>query len=86
MTKSLLYLGVLYFIFPIDYYLLNEITKQFVSVDFLVVKLVAITIASIEIKSINENIYSITKIDWWKRFREILKRTPEIKDDITGII
>lgn len=83
-TKSLLYLTVLYLIFPIDYYLLNELTKQFVSVDHLIVKLVAITIASIEFKSINENLYKITKIDFWVKFKEILKRAAEVKEDINS--
>jgi hypothetical protein len=83
-SKSMLYLGVLYLIFPIDHYLLNELTKQFVSVDYLVIKLVAITIASIELKSINENIFKITKIDFWVKFKELLKRAAEVKNEINN--
>lgn len=85
-TKSLLYLGLLYLIFPVDYLLLNELTKKFVEVDHLVVKLVAVTIVSIEIKSINENVYRITKVDMWVKFKELLKRSSEIKKDVGDVI
>jgi hypothetical protein len=85
-SKSLLYLLSLYFIFPIDYYLLNDLVKSIFNIEYFVVKMVAVTISIIEIKSINENIYKIIKIDLWKKFKEILTRTAEMKDEVEELI
>lgn len=83
-SKSLLYLSVLYLIFPIDFYLINEIVKHFagINVDYLATKAVALTLVYIELKSMKESFNDIFGINVWNELKELLSRTKEIKSEI----
>lgn len=81
-TKTLLYELFIIGSFFIDKYILGDITQSMFSVDLLVVKLVALTAISIEIKSINQNYKAVRGIDLWKEFRNLLSRIKETKQDI----
>lgn len=84
-TKTLIYQGAIILSFMIDFYLLNELTKLFISVDFISTKLIALSVFFTEIKSIEETFKSITGIDLWKNLKQILYRTKELKDDIENL-
>ena len=85
-SKMFLYLGVLYLIFPVDYYLLNEIFKMLIpSVTYFATKLVALSLATIEIKSCAENLKSGWKIDIFQTIKGLVDRAKEVKNDVDEI-
>lgn len=84
-TKTLIYQLAIILGFTIDTFLLNELTKLFISVEFITTKLLALSIYLTEIKSLEENFKSITGIDLWINLKSIFGRAKEIKDEINEI-
>jgi len=84
-SKLFLYeLAVIGF-YLIDFWILNDIVKQFFSVELMLTKILSLVLVSIEVMSINENYFSILQISIWQGMKNLFSRAKEIKNDINGI-
>jgi hypothetical protein len=84
-SKLFLYeLAVIGF-YLIDYWILNDIIMTFFSVPLMLTKILALTLVSIEVMSINENYFAIRKISVWDSLRNLFLRAKEIKQDLNEI-
>ena len=84
-SKLFLYeLAVIGF-YLIDFWILNDIIKQFFSVPLMLTKILSLVLVSIELMSINENYFSIRQISIWQGMKNLFSRAKEIKNDINGI-
>jgi hypothetical protein len=84
-SKLFLYeLAVIGF-YLIDYWILNDIIMTFFSVPLMLTKILALTLVSIEMMSINENYIAIRKISIWDSLRNLFLRAKEIKQDLNEI-
>lgn len=84
-SKLFLYeLAVIGF-YLIDFWILNDIVKQFFSVELMLTKILSLVLVSIEVMSINENYFSIRQISIWQGMKSLFARAKEIKQDINGI-
>lgn len=84
-SKLFLYeLAVIGF-YLIDFWILNDIVKQFFSVELMLTKILSLVLVSIEVMSINENYFSIRQISIWQGMKSLFARAKEIKNDINGI-
>jgi len=83
LSKGLLYLVVVYLTFPVDFYILNDIVQQIfsININYLVTKLVALSVILIEVKSIDENLKDMG-IDVYKNLKELFTRAKELKNDL----
>jgi hypothetical protein len=84
-SKLALYEVTVIMFFLIDQFILNDIILTFFSVPFMLTKVVALVLASIEVMSINENYKAVKQIDLWSSLKNLLARSAEIKDDIKKI-
>jgi hypothetical protein len=57
----------------------------FFSVPFMLTKVVALVLASIEVLSINENYKVVKGIDLWQSMKLLFSRAKEIKEDLNKI-
>jgi phage-related holin len=82
LSKGLLYLVVVYLTFPIDLYILNDIVQQvfLININYLVTKLVALSVILIEVKSIDENLKEMG-IDVYKNLKLLFTRAKETKKE-----
>lgn len=82
-SKTVLYLLSVYLLFPIDYYILNDIVSSLflVNVKFLATKILVLSLIFIEIKSIDENLKEMN-IDIWSNIKKILARAKEVKNEV----
>ena len=71
--------------FLIDKFVLNDIILTFFSVPFMLTKIVALVLASIEVMSINENYKVVKGIDLWQSMKLLFARAKDINDDIKKI-
>jgi hypothetical protein len=85
-SKMVLYQSAVIGFFVIDKFILGDFILMFTAIPLVLTKLVTVTLLYIECKSINENYYIISGISMWSKFKEMLKRTKEIKNDIEDII
>ena len=84
-SKLFLYeLAVIGF-YLIDFWILNDIIKQFFSVPLMLTKILSLVLVSIEVMSINENYFAIRQISIWDSMKSLFARAKEIKKDINEI-
>ena len=84
-SKLALYEITVIMFFLIDKFILNEIILTFFSVPFMLTKIVALVLASIEVMSINENYKVVKGIDLWQSMKLLFARAKDINDDIKKI-
>lgn len=85
MSKILLYEATVILFYLIDYFLVNEIVYSFFSIDMLVTKVLALTLVSIEVVSINENYRAIYQKDIWSALKNLFSRAKEVTQDFKNI-
>jgi hypothetical protein len=81
-SKMFLYQFCIIGIFLIDQFILGEFINMFSEVKFVATKMVTLTLISIELKSINENIESAFQINIWDSLKKMISRAKEIKEDV----
>jgi len=84
-SKLALYEITVIMFFLIDQFILNEIILTFFSVPFMLTKVVALVLASIEVMSINENYKVVKGIDLWQSAKALFARAKEVKEDLNKI-
>ena len=81
-SKMFLYNATVILFFLIDWYILNGIILAFFSVPLLLTKIVALTLISIEVYSIDENWRAVKGNGLWYYFKRLTARASDIKDEI----
>ena len=86
-SKLALYEMTVIMFFLIDRFILNDIVLTFFSVVFMLTKIVALVLASVEVISINENIKVIStkNLDLWQSAKALFARAKEVKDDLNKL-
>ena len=84
-SKMVLYQGCLLLLYTVDFYLLNELSKHFVSVPFFATKLTCVLLLFIEMVSVKENIELALKINIWQLLKIGIKRVKELKNDFNDL-
>lgn len=83
-SKMLIYEATIILFYLIDKFILGDLISAFVAVEFLITKGIALTLASIEIFSIDENIKAVKGTGIADAFKRLIKKSKEIRDDIDG--
>lgn len=81
-SKSLLYSGAIVFIFLLEKFVLADLLAYFISVDLLLTKAFTAFCVFTEVKSINENYFSVTGINVWEKFLSFVKRGKEQMEEL----
>ena len=84
-SKILLYEFCVILFFLMDKLLLSEFIAQFFSIKLLATKILALTLCSIELISINENIKAIRGVDLWTSLKMLFRRAKEITSEYKDI-
>lgn len=81
-SKMLLYQATIILFFLMDKFIIGDILAAFFAIQFLLTKAVALTLASVEVFSIDENIKQVKGTGIWDAFKRLVKRSKEIRDDL----
>ena len=84
-SKLALYEVTVIMFFLIDKFILNDIILTFFSVPFMLTKVTALVLASIEVMSINENYKIVKGIDLWQSMKLLFARAKEVKEDLNKL-
>ena len=84
-SKLALYEVTVIMFFLIDKFILNDIILQFFSVPFMLTKIVALVLSSIEVMSINESYKQIYHLDIWQSMKLLFARAKEVKEDLNKL-
>lgn len=80
--KVLSYVGATMLVYASDYFIVNELTKMAVSVEFLFTKLIALVLMSIEVKSMDESFEKVKGYSFLNRVIEMIIKAKNIKKEI----
>jgi hypothetical protein len=81
-SKSLLYSGAIVFIFLLEKFILADLLGYFIRVDLLLTKAFTAFCVFTEMKSINENYFSVTGVNVWEKFMQFVKRSKEQVEEL----
>lgn len=81
-TKILVYESAIILFFLVDKYMLGDILAYFVSIEFLLTKIVGLVLASIEIFSIDENYKAVKGFGIFDAFKRLIAKAKDVKEDI----
>jgi hypothetical protein len=84
-SKLALYEVTVIMFFLIDQFILNDIILTFFSVPFMLTKIVALVLASIEVMSINESYKQVYHLDLWQSAKLLFARAKEVKDNLNKL-
>ena len=84
-SKLALYEVTVIMFFLIDRFILNDIILTFFSVPFMLTKIVALVLSSIEVMSINESYKQIYHLDIWQSMKLLFARAKDIKEDLNKL-
>lgn len=85
-SKMVLYQSSIILFFIMEKYMLCDIVGYFISIPWFITKLIACTLCSIELKSIDESFRIVLGVSLWEKFKLMLKRTSEMKTEIKDAI
>jgi len=80
--KVMSYVGATMLVYASDYFIVNELTKMAVSVEFLFTKLIALVLMSIEVKSMDESFQKVKGYSFLNRIIEMVIKVKNIKKEI----
>ena len=69
-------------VYASDYFILNDLTKILVSIEFLSTKVIALMLISIEVKSMDENFEAVRGWSFLKKFTGLIMKAKDIKKQI----
>ena len=81
-SKSVLYSGAIIFVFLIEKYIAADLVAEFISVELIMTKVVALGCVFVEILSINENYEAVTGNNIIKSLKSFVLRAKEEADKL----
>ena len=75
--KLMSYVGAIMLVYASDFFIINYLTKEVISVDYLATKVIALMLISIEVKSMDE---SFQKVKGYSFISKIVKLIIQAKD------
>jgi hypothetical protein len=69
-------------VYASDFFIVNELTKMAVSVDFLFTKLIALVLISIEVKSIDESFQKVKGYSFLNKAIDLIIKAKNIKKEL----
>lgn len=85
-SKMVLYQSAIILFFIMEKYILVDMVGYFIKIPWFITKVMACVLCSIELKSIDESVQEVLGVSIWDRFKLLLKRTTEVKEDIKDSI
>lgn len=85
-SKLVLYESAVLLFFCIEHFILGDFIMLIISIKYLLTKLVAITLIGIELKSINENMTTVIGYSLFNKFKDLLLRAKEFKEEYNKFI
>jgi sensor histidine kinase YesM len=80
--KLLSYIALTMLVYCSDVFIINELTKTVVSVDFISTKLISLVLISNEVKSMDESFIKVKGYSFIEKLKQILNKLKDIKKEL----
>jgi len=82
LSKLLTYVAATMLIFASDVFIINELTRSLVSVDFISTKVLSLVLVAIEVKSMDESFIDVNGYSFIDRAKSIIVKIKNIKGQL----
>lgn len=82
--KMIIYQTAIILLFAIDYFILNDFLKLFITLDYSATKFGAFILIGIEVLSVIENL-KLAGFDLIKKSKDVLNRSNQVKSEVTEL-
>ena len=82
LSKLLTYVAATMLIFASDVFIINELTRSLVSVDFISTKILSLVLVAIEVKSMDESFIEVNGYSFIDRAKSIIVKIKNIKGQL----
>tara|TARA_R110001606_G_scaffold393008_2_gene562540 strand:- start:613 stop:1035 length:423 start_codon:yes stop_codon:yes gene_type:complete len=80
--KLVSYVAAVMLIYASDVFIINELTKSVISIEFISTKIIALVLLSIEVKSMDESFVKVKGYSFIDKSRKIIDKFKNIKKDL----
>jgi len=82
LSKLITYVSATMLIFASDVFIINELTKSVVSVDFISTKVLSLVLVAIEVKSMDESFIKVKGYSFIDKAKSIIVKIKDIKKEL----
>ena len=80
--KLVSYVGAIMLVYMSDYFIISELLKTVISIDFFATKVVALALLSVEVKSIDESFKAVKGCSFLEKITALILKMKDIKKHI----
>lgn len=80
--KLMSYVGAIMLVYASDFFIINYLTKELVSIDFLATKLIALMLISIEVKSMDESFEKVKGYSFISKLVKLIMKAKDVKKQL----
>ena len=80
--KLFSYVTAVLLVYTTDFFIINELVSNFISIDFLSTKLIALALISVEVKSIDESFKAVKGCSFLQKITDIVLKARDIRKNL----
>tara|TARA_R100000152_G_C6781941_1_gene217689 strand:+ start:2805 stop:3239 length:435 start_codon:yes stop_codon:yes gene_type:complete len=80
--KLMSYIVAVLLVYTTDFFIINELVGNFISIDYLATKLIALALISVEVKSIDESFKAVKGCSFLQKITDIILKARDIRKNL----
>ena len=80
--KLVSYIVAVLLVYTTDFFIINELVSNFISIDYLSTKLIALALISVEVKSIDESFKAVKGCSFLQKITDIILKARDIRKNL----
>ena len=81
--KLMSYVGAIMLVYASDFFIINYLTKEVISVEYLATKVIALMLISIEVKSMDESFEKVKGYSFISKIVKLILKAKDVKKKLT---
>ena len=80
--KLVSYIVAVLLVYTTDFFIINELVSNFISIDYLATKLIALALISVEVKSIDESFKAVKGCSFLQKITDVILKARDIRKNL----
>jgi hypothetical protein len=80
--KLVSYIVAVLLVYTTDFFIINELVSNFISIDYLATKLISLALISVEVKSIDESFKAVKGCSFLQKITDIVLKARDIRKNL----
>ena len=80
--KLMSYIVAVLLVYTTDFFIINELVSNFISIEYLATKLIALALISVEVKSIDESFKAVKGCSFLQKITDVILKARDIRKNL----